>query len=60
MAALLGVEPAEVADRCGISTPVPSNGMTVADQLAALNRRVERLETALAALIERLPPEFRR
>ena len=44
-AELLGVTPAEVAERAGISTPVPG-----ADRLEALERRVTALEAEVARL----------
>src|SRR5687767_2207702 len=44
-AELLGVTPAEVAERAGISTPVPG-----ADRLAELERRVAALEAEMAKL----------
>jgi transcriptional regulator with XRE-family HTH domain len=48
-AELLGVEPREVADRAGISTPVPRQ--SEADRrLAAIERRVAALEAEVARL----------
>lgn len=47
-AELLGVPPAEVADRAGVSTPVP--GQDVASRIAVLERRVAALEAELARL----------
>ena len=44
-AELLGVTPAEVAERAGISTPVPGG-----DRLAELERRVAALEAEVARL----------
>ena len=44
-AELLGVEPAEVALRAGVSTPVP--GADFQTRLAGLERRVAALEVAL-------------
>lgn len=48
-AELLGVEPREVADRAGISTPVPGRDDAGA-RIAALERRVAALEAELARL----------
>ncbi|MFC3067625.1 DNA-binding protein [Phenylobacterium soli] len=50
-AELLGVAAAEVADRAGISTPLPGAASPEA-RIAALERRVAALEAALAALKE--------
>lgn len=47
LAALLGVTPAEVANRAGISTPVPREQP---GDLAALTARVERIEKLLVEL----------
>ena len=44
-AELLGVQPTDVADRAGISTPVPGG-----DRLAELERRVAALEAEVARL----------
>jgi lambda repressor-like predicted transcriptional regulator len=46
-AELLGVDPKEVADRAGISTPVPGRDGSEA-RLAALERRVAALEAEIA------------
>ena len=46
LAALLGVEPREIAHRAGISTPVPTSG----DHLAAVMVRLERIEQMLVEL----------
>lgn len=45
LAALLGVPPTEVAERAGVSTPVPKELPT--DELAQLGERLERIERAL-------------
>jgi len=45
-AELLGVTPAKVADRAGVSTPVPEGD----DRLAALEKRVAALEAEIARL----------
>lgn len=47
-AELLGVAPAEIAHRAGISTPVP--GADPLARLAALERRVAALEAEIARL----------
>lgn len=47
-AELLGVSPAEIAHRAGISTPVP--GADPLARIAALERRVAALEAELARL----------
>jgi transcriptional regulator with XRE-family HTH domain len=44
LAALLGARPAEVAERAGISTPIPREQP---DELAALSARMERIEALL-------------
>ncbi|MCR5877659.1 helix-turn-helix domain-containing protein [Phenylobacterium sp. J367] len=49
-AELLGVDPREIADRAGISTPVPGQASPVEARLAALERRVAVLEAELARL----------
>jgi len=48
-AELLGVEPAEVAARVGVSTPVPGRDPAEA-RIAALERRVATLEAEVARL----------
>lgn len=45
-AELLGARPAEIAERAGVSTPVPVEE----DRLAALERRVTALEAEVARL----------
>lgn len=49
-AELLGVTPAEVADRAGVSTPTPGGAADPMVRIAALERRVAALEAALARL----------
>ena len=44
-AELLGVSPAEIASRAGVSTPAPGG-----DRVAALERRVAALEAEVAGL----------
>jgi transcriptional regulator with XRE-family HTH domain len=46
LAGLLGVTPAEVANRAGVSTPVPASEPS----LASLAARIEKLEAEVAAL----------
>jgi transcriptional regulator with XRE-family HTH domain len=48
-AELLGVTAAEVAERAGVSTPVPG-GAALEDRVAGLERRVAELEAELAIL----------
>jgi transcriptional regulator with XRE-family HTH domain len=48
LAELLGEPAAEIADRAGISTPVPGAGAE--ERLAALERRVAALEAEVARL----------
>jgi hypothetical protein len=47
-AELLGVEPAEIATRAGVSTPVPGSDATA--RIGALERRVAALEAEVARL----------
>lgn len=47
-AELLGASPAEIAERAGVSTPVPVDDPL--ERIAALERRVAVLETELARL----------
>lgn len=47
-AELLGVEPAELALRAGVSTPVPAQGAEA--RIAVLERRVSALEAEVARL----------
>jgi lambda repressor-like predicted transcriptional regulator len=49
-AELLGVDPAEVAARAGVSTPVPGSASPTDARIAALERRVAALEAELARL----------
>ncbi|MFL5295232.1 MAG: DNA-binding protein [Phenylobacterium sp.] len=49
-AELLGVEPAEVAARAGVSTPVPGQPGDPAARIEALERRVAALEAELDRL----------
>lgn len=46
---LLGVPATEIADRAGVSTPVPGQGY-LAGRVAALEKKVAALEAALARL----------
>jgi len=50
LSALLGVSPAEIADRAGISTPVPKEAPGESAALRALDARLARVEAALAEL----------
>ncbi|HEX3886266.1 MAG TPA: helix-turn-helix domain-containing protein [Phenylobacterium sp.] len=49
-AELLGADPAEVAARAGVSTPVPGQASAAEARIAALERRVAALETQLLRL----------
>jgi transcriptional regulator with XRE-family HTH domain len=48
LSALLGVPPAEIAERAGVSTPVPRN--VPSDALVDLNERLDRVERTLAEI----------
>jgi transcriptional regulator with XRE-family HTH domain len=48
LSALLGVPPAEIASRAGVSTPVPKESPS--DALAHLNERLDRVERTLAEI----------
>ncbi len=50
LAALLSVPPAEIADRAGISTPVPKDAPADGAALRALGERLARVEAALAEI----------
>lgn len=50
LAELLGVSVAEVANRAGVSTPIPDTGSAIDRRIAALERRVEVLEAEIARL----------
>lgn len=52
-AELLGVTPAEVADRAGVSTPRPGQGGVLDARVSALERRVAELEREIARLKDR-------
>jgi len=49
-AELLGVTHAELANRAGISTPIPGQVSGVEGRIAALERRLSALETEVARL----------
>lgn len=49
-AELLGVQVAEIADRAGISTPMPVTASPADARIAALERRVADLEAEVARL----------
>lgn len=49
-AELLGANPAEVANRAGVSTPAPGAPTAAEQQIAALDRRVAALEAEIARL----------
>ncbi|MBU1378865.1 MAG: helix-turn-helix domain-containing protein [Alphaproteobacteria bacterium] len=51
-AELLGVPPAEIANRAGISTPTPVTASPTDARIAALERRVAVLEAELARLMK--------
>ena len=48
LSALLGVPPAEIAERAGVSTPVPKSAPS--DALVHLNERLDRVERTLAEI----------
>jgi transcriptional regulator with XRE-family HTH domain len=48
LSALLGVPAAEIAERAGVSTPVPKD--VSSDALAHLNERLDRVERSLAEI----------
>ena len=48
LAALIGARAEEVAERAGISTPVPKDAPA---DLAGLNARLDRIEAALAEIV---------
>ncbi len=50
LSALLGAPPAEIADRAGISTPVPKQAPPDAAVLGDLAERLTRVERALAEI----------
>jgi len=50
LSALLGVPPAEIANRAGISTPVPKEAPPDAAMLRDLAERLTRVERALAEI----------
>ena len=52
IAALIGASPAEVADRAGVSTPVPKDAPDdTAARLAAMEKDMAEIKTMLAALL---------
>jgi len=57
LAALLAVPAAEIADRAGVSTPVPhaveAAGDGLSDRVARLERRIADLEQMLLSLLQR-------
>jgi len=50
MARFLGREPAEIANRAGVSTPVPSAVASVEERLSEMNDRLLRIERGLLEL----------
>ena len=48
LSALLGAPPAEIAERAGVSTPVPKDAPS--DALANLHERLDRVERTLAEI----------
>jgi cyanate lyase len=51
-AELLGARAAEVADRAGVSTPIPATS-PLDQRLARIEARLDAMETALKRLVER-------
>jgi transcriptional regulator with XRE-family HTH domain len=49
-AELLGVPAAQVADRAGVSTPVPQTGAVLEKRIAELERKIAQLEAEVSAL----------
>ena len=47
LARLLGLQPSEIADRAGISTPVPRETPDMDARLKAIEERLARIEAAL-------------
>jgi transcriptional regulator with XRE-family HTH domain len=54
LARFLNVAPEVVANRAGVSTPVPKRERQTGDEVQALRARVERLEAQLVSLQARL------
>lgn len=62
LARFLNVAPEVVANRAGVSTPVPKRERQTGDEVQALRARVERLEAQLVSLqarLEKLEPSDR-
>jgi transcriptional regulator with XRE-family HTH domain len=62
LARFLNVAPEVVANRAGVSTPVPTRERKAGDEVHVLQARVERLEAQLASLqarLEKLEPSDR-
>ena len=51
LSALLNVDPIEIANRCGIATPVPKDETPRPDRVLDLQRRVEALERVVEQLV---------